>query len=85
MHENWDSHTPRCSAASLGIRRRCRRRRSRSTAPGATFPNPIYSKWFSEYNKLHPEVQINYQSLGSGAGIRQLTNRTVFFGATDGR
>src|SRR5215207_7170712 len=51
---------------------------------GATFPNPIYSKWFSEYNKLHPNVQINYQPLGSGAGIRQLTSRTVFFGATDG-
>jgi len=51
---------------------------------GATFPNPIYSKWFSEYNKLHPNVQINYQPLGSGAGIRQLTTRTVFFGATDG-
>ena len=50
---------------------------------GATFPNPIYSKWFSEYNKLHPNVQINYQPLGSGAGIRQLTSRTVFFGATD--
>ncbi len=51
---------------------------------GATFPFPIYSKWFSEYNKLHPEVQINYQSIGSGGGIRQLTNQTVFFGATDG-
>ena len=51
---------------------------------GATFPNPIYSKWFAEYNKLHPNVQINYQSLGSGAGIRQLTAQTVFFGATDG-
>src|SRR4051794_32974636 len=51
---------------------------------GATFPNPIDSKWFSEYNKLHPNVQINYQSLGSGAGIRQVTNQTVFFGATDG-
>jgi len=51
---------------------------------GATFPYPIYSKWFSEHNKLHPEVQINYQSIGSGGGIRQLTNRTVFFGATDG-
>ena len=51
---------------------------------GATFPNPIYSKWFSEYNKLHPNVEINYQSLGSGAGIRQVTNQTVFFGATDG-
>jgi phosphate transport system substrate-binding protein len=50
---------------------------------GATFPYPIYSKWFSEYNKLHPNIQINYQSLGSGAGIRQLTERTVFFGASD--
>jgi len=51
---------------------------------GATFPYPIYSKWFSEYNKLHPDVQINYQAIGSGGGIRQLTNQTVFFGATDG-
>ena len=51
---------------------------------GATFPYPIYSKWFSEYDKLHPEVEINYQSIGSGGGIRQLTNQTVFFGATDG-
>jgi len=51
---------------------------------GATFPNPIYSKWFSEYNKLHPNVEINYQSIGSGGGIRQITNQTVFFGATDG-
>ncbi len=39
---------------------------------GATFPYPIYSKWFSEYNKLHPDVEINYQSIGSGGGIRQL-------------
>ena len=54
------------------------------TGAGATFPNPIYSKWFSEYNKLHPNVEINYQSLGSGAGIRQITAGTVFFGATDG-
>ena len=51
---------------------------------GATFPYPIYSKWFSEYNKVNPKVQINYQSIGSGGGIRQLTNQTVFFGATDG-
>jgi phosphate transport system substrate-binding protein len=51
---------------------------------GATFPNPIYSKWFSEYNKLNPKVAINYQPIGSGGGIRQLTNQTVFFGATDG-
>ncbi|MGA7057423.1 MAG: phosphate ABC transporter substrate-binding protein PstS, partial [Terriglobales bacterium] len=50
---------------------------------GATFPNPIYSKWFSEYNKLHPDIQINYQSLGSGAGIRQVLSGTVDFGASD--
>src|ERR1700694_4067804 len=51
---------------------------------GATFPYPIYSKWFSEYKKIHPNIQINYQSIGSGGGIRQLTAGTVFFGATDG-
>ena len=54
------------------------------TGAGATFPNPIYSKWFSEYNKLHPDVQINYQSIGSGGGIKQISSGTVFFGATDG-
>src|SRR6476646_9795559 len=51
---------------------------------GATFPYIIYSKWFSEYNKLHPEVQINYQSQGSGFGIQQIQKQTLFFGATDG-
>lgn len=51
---------------------------------GATFPYPIYSKWFSEYQKLHPNVQINYQSIGSGGGIKQLSAKTVFFGASDG-
>ena len=51
---------------------------------GATFPNPIYSKWFSTYNKLHPDIEINYQSLGSGAGIQQITEGTVDFGASDG-
>jgi len=51
---------------------------------GATFPNPIYQKWIAEYNKLHGNIEINYQSLGSGAGIRQITNQTVFFGASDG-
>jgi phosphate transport system substrate-binding protein len=51
---------------------------------GATFPNPIYSKWFSEYQKKMPNVQINYQPIGSGGGIRQITAQTVFFGATDG-
>jgi phosphate transport system substrate-binding protein len=51
---------------------------------GATFPNPIYSRWFSEYNQLHPDVKINYQPIGSGGGIRQATEGTVDFGATDG-
>ncbi|HTY42468.1 MAG TPA: phosphate ABC transporter substrate-binding protein PstS [Thermoanaerobaculia bacterium] len=51
---------------------------------GASFPYPIYAKWFSEYNKLHSDVEINYQSIGSGGGIRQLTAQTVFFGASDG-
>ena len=51
---------------------------------GATFPNPIYSKWFSEYSQQHPEVKINYQSIGSGGGIRQVTEGTVDFGASDG-
>jgi phosphate transport system substrate-binding protein len=51
---------------------------------GATFPYPMYSKWFNEYNKFHPDVQINYQSLGSGAGIQQVTEGTVDFGASDG-
>src|SRR3954467_10767766 len=51
---------------------------------GATFPYPIYSKWFAEYNKLHSNIRINYQSIGSGGGIRQLSNQTVFFGASDG-
>jgi len=51
---------------------------------GATFPYPIYSKWFDEYHGLHPEIQINYQSIGSGGGIRQLLAGTVDFGATDG-
>jgi len=51
---------------------------------GATFPYPIYSKWFDEYHKLHANIQINYASVGSGAGIRQLLEGTVDFGASDG-
>jgi phosphate transport system substrate-binding protein len=51
---------------------------------GATFPYPMYSKWFSEYHKLHPDIQMNYQSIGSGGGIRQVIAGTVDFGATDG-
>jgi phosphate transport system substrate-binding protein len=52
-------------------------------AAGATFPYPIYSKWFNEYHKLHSNVTINYQSIGSGGGIRQLSAGTVDFGASD--
>src|SRR6266480_4925365 len=51
---------------------------------GATFPNPIYQKWFSEYHKAHSDIQFNYQSIGSGGGIRQVLAGTVDFGATDG-
>jgi phosphate transport system substrate-binding protein len=51
---------------------------------GATFPYPMYSKWFSEYHKLHSDIQINYQSIGSGGGIRQVLANTVDFGASDG-
>ncbi len=50
---------------------------------GATFPYPIYSKWFNEYSQIHPDVKINYQSIGSGGGIRQVTEGTVDFGASD--
>lgn len=51
---------------------------------GATFPYPIYSKWFSQYHDQHPDIEINYQSIGSGGGIRQVTAGTVDFGASDG-
>jgi phosphate transport system substrate-binding protein len=54
------------------------------TGAGATFPYPIYSKWFDEYHKLHSNIQINYQAIGSGGGIRQVTEGTVDFGASDG-
>src|SRR5258705_11203785 len=50
---------------------------------GATFPYPIYSKWFDEFHKRNPDVQINYQSIGSGGGIPQLLEGTVDFGASD--
>lgn len=68
---------PPASSASSGAR-------TSVTGAGATFPYPLYSKWFDEYHKRHPEVQINYQSIGSGGGIRQLLAGTVDFGATDG-
>jgi phosphate transport system substrate-binding protein len=64
-----------CAAGSAGAQK--------LNAAGATFPYPIYSKWFSEYATQHPGVQINYQSIGSGGGIRQVTEGTVDFGASD--
>ena len=53
------------------------------TGAGATFPNPLYQKWLSEYSKLHPNVKIDYQSIGSGGGIKQIKEQTVDFGASD--
>src|SRR5882724_4297102 len=50
---------------------------------GATFPAPLYQRWAVEYNKLHPKVQVNYQSVGSGAGVKQFAQGTVDFGASD--
>ena len=52
-------------------------------AAGATFPYPIYSKWFNQYHQMHPDIEINYQSIGSGGGIAQLKSGTVDFGASD--
>ena len=54
------------------------------TGAGATFPYPMYSKWFDEYHKKNANLEINYQSIGSGGGIKQVTEGTVDFGATDG-
>ncbi|HXB72937.1 MAG TPA: phosphate ABC transporter substrate-binding protein PstS [Candidatus Acidoferrales bacterium] len=54
------------------------------TGAGATFPYPMYSKWFSDYHKMYAGIEINYQSIGSGGGIKQVTEGTVDFGASDG-
>src|SRR5262249_35406358 len=67
------------AAAGAGVRAA-----TQINGAGATFPAPIYTKWFSEYNKLHSDVQINYQPVGSGGGIRQIQAQTVVFGAPDG-
>ncbi|HKP14225.1 MAG TPA: phosphate ABC transporter substrate-binding protein PstS, partial [Blastocatellia bacterium] len=56
---------------------------TRIQGAGATFPNPIYQKWFSEYNKSNPGVKFDYQSIGSGGGIKQITEKTVDFGGSD--
>src|SRR5471030_771168 len=52
-------------------------------ASGATFPAPLYQRWFAEYSKLHPDVHINYQGVGSGAGIKSFTGDLTDFGASD--
>jgi len=67
-----------CAAASVSVATA-----QQITAAGATFPAPIYQKWFNDYHNMHGDVQINYQSIGSGAGIQQLTAGTVDFGASD--
>src|SRR6266852_2317434 len=65
-----------CGGAGTG-------REIRLQGAGATFPNPLYQKWLSEYGKLNPNVKIDYQSIGSGGGIKQIQARTVDFGASD--
>jgi phosphate transport system substrate-binding protein len=72
------------AAAGLLVSGSARAQKIQINGAGATFPFPIYSKWFDQYHKLHPDIEINYQSIGSGGGIRQLINQTVFFGASDG-
>ena len=67
----WVGH---CGVASAAIQ---------INGAGATFSAPIYERWFQEYNRLHPEVQVNYQAIGSAAGIKQFTHGTVDFGASD--
>jgi phosphate transport system substrate-binding protein len=71
-------------ALILGLSATAAKTASLINAAGATFPYPMYSKWFDSYHKMHPDVQINYQSIGSGGGIRQVIEGTVDFGATDG-
>lgn len=71
-------------ALSLGFGAVAGAQQVQLTGAGATFPYPIYSKWFDEYHKKFPSISINYQSLGSGAGIQQVTAGTVDFGASDG-
>jgi phosphate transport system substrate-binding protein len=67
-----------CSLAALPLAGQ-----TKLNGAGATFPYPIYSKWFSEYHNLHSDIEMNYQSIGSGGGIRQVTEGTVDFGASD--
>ncbi len=68
----------------IGMLASCALAQTTINGAGATFPYPIYSKWFNEYHNLHSDIQINYQSIGSGGGIRQVQAGTVDFGASDG-
>jgi phosphate transport system substrate-binding protein len=89
MRDSWNGRAAGIAVAALligafspsGVRAADR---IQLNGAGATFPYPIYSKWFDEYHKAHPNIEINYQSIGSGGGIRQLTDGTVDFGASDG-
>jgi phosphate transport system substrate-binding protein len=74
---------PTLVAALLAACMICQAHAQKLTGAGATFPYPIYAKWFSEYSAQHPGVQINYQSIGSGGGIRQVTSGTVDFAGSD--
>ena len=71
-------------AVGLTVFTAARAQEVRISGAGATFPYPVYSKWFAEYNRQHPDIKINYQGIGSGGGIRQFSEGTVDFGATDG-
>jgi len=74
---------PTIVVALLAAAMVCQAHAQKLTGAGATFPYPIYAKWFSEYSSQHPGVQINYQSIGSGGGIRQVTSGTVDFAGSD--
>ena len=78
-----DGATAAASSCAVPVRAKCPDEASELVGAGATFPAPIYTKWVSEYNKL-TGIQINYQPVGSGGGIKSLTDKTVDFGATDG-
>jgi phosphate transport system substrate-binding protein len=80
---NGPSEAPAASGAAVSAPEPKKDEAVSLNGAGATFPFPLYSKWIAEYNKLNPNVKINYQSIGSGGGIRQITANTVDFGATD--
>src|SRR5579864_8843640 len=71
-------------ALIVGLGATAARTASLINAAGASFPYPMYSKWFDQYHKMHSDVSVNYQSIGSGGGIRQVIEGTVDFGASDG-